>query len=87
MVQCLRIHLPMQGTQVLSAQGTKIPWAVGQLSPLAVTTDPTCQNWRVHVMQTVEPTHSGVHTSQLERSLRARTERPCATAKDPTCLN
>ena len=45
MVQWLRIHLPVQGTRVLSlvTRGTKIPHATERLSPHAATKTPGSQ--------------------------------------------
>ena len=57
---------------LISRPGTKIPHAMGQLSPHAATT---------------EPTRSGAHASQLERSLCTATKSPHTTTKDPTCCN
>ena len=50
--------------------GARIPHAAGQLSPRAATIEPTC---------------SGAHEPQLERSPRAATKSPHTTTKDPTC--
>ena len=50
------------------AWGTKIPHAVGQLSPCAVTTDPA---------------HSRAYMPQLERSPHPATKSLCTTIKDP----
>ena len=50
-VQRLKLHLAMQGTQVLSWSG-KIPHAAEQLSPCATTTELTLQSPRV---ATTEP--------------------------------
>ena len=46
--------------------GTKIPHAVGQLSPCTTTTEPALLNWRAHMPQTTEPTCSGARASQLQ---------------------
>ena len=43
-VQCLGIHLPLQGTQV-NPWSRKIPHAAEQLSPCAATTEPMCHNY------------------------------------------
>ena len=67
--------------------GTKIPHAVGQLSPHPTATELVHLNERARVPQTTEPTCSGARTPQLERS-PAPQRRTCAPAtKDPTCLN
>ena len=44
-------NLPSNAGDVSSipGQGTKIPHAVGQLSPC--TLEPACHDWRVHVLQ------------------------------------
>ena len=66
-VQGLRIRLPMQGMWVRPPAGeTKIPYVTGQLSLPAATT---------------EPTQSGAHVSQLERSLWPTTKSPNAATK------
>ena len=83
-------------------QGTKIPRAVGQLSPCATTTElvrlkeracapqttePTSPG--AHVPQPTEPTRSGACTSQLERENRHATtrEKPAHHNEEPACLN
>ena len=71
----------------IPGQGTKIPHATGQLSPRATTTEPVHYNWRARVPQTTEPTCSGAHVPQLERSLCAATKSPRAAMKDPACCN
>ena len=53
-------------TGLIPGQGTKIPHAVGQLSPCATTTELARLNWRASVPLTTEPTHSGTHTPQLQ---------------------
>ena len=60
------------GAGSIPGQGTKIPHAMGQLSPRAATTEPTC---------------SGAHAPQLERSLRVATKSPHTTTKEPACHN
>ena len=47
---------------LIPGRGTKIPHAVGQLSPRATTTEPTC---------------SGAHAPQLESLCAATTEPVC----------
>ena len=56
----------------IPGRGTKIPRAVGQLSPCTTTT---------------EPAHSGAHAPQLERSLCTATKSPVPATKDPACRN
>ena len=62
---------------LILGRGTKIPHAVGQLSPRATAT---------------EPTHSGAHVLQRRAlklwSLRARTrEKPVRHKEEPACRN
>ena len=71
----------------IPGQETKIPHATGQLSPRVTTTELERLNERARVPQTTESTLSGAPVPQLERSLSAATKRPCATMKDPACLN
>ena len=68
---------------------TKIPHAAGQLIPRVTTTEVVCLNVRARVLQTIEPTHPGACTPQLEReNLDATTrEKPARCNKEPTCLN
>ena len=66
---------------LIPGRGTKIPHAMGQLSPHATTTKAACLTERHRVPQTTEPTHSGVHMPQLERSPRAAMKIPGATTK------
>ena len=54
-------------------QGTKIPHAMGQLSPCATTAE---LNERAHVPQTTELTPSGARAPQLEK------ENPHATTRE-----
>ena len=77
-VQWLRIRLQMQGTRVRSLVGelrSHMPWSnywacVPQLESLhAATTEPTC---------------SGAHTLQLERSPHTTTKSPHATTNIPS---
>ena len=79
----------------ISGQGTKIPHATGQLSLhtpqllslCASTREPSCLNYRAHMLwtphtTTKEPTHPGAHTPQLER------ENPHSTTREkPMCHN
>ena len=76
----------------LPGQGTKIPYAAGQLSPCATTTELARFNERALVVQTTELTQSGAHVPQLqrgkkphmpqlERSPHAEMKSPCATTK------
>ena len=53
----------------IPGHGTKIPRAVGQLSPRATTTELGRLNDRACVLQTTEPTCSGACMPQLERNL------------------
>ena len=66
--------------------GTKIPHAVGQLSPRATTTELMHLNERTRVLQTTEPTHAGARVPQLEREDPHATtrEKPAQLNKDPT---
>ena len=84
-------------TGSISGWGTKIPHAVGQLSPRATTTELARLNARARVPQTTEPTCSGALAPQLEREnphattrekpvqqqkiLHATVKTPCATTK------
>ena len=74
-------------TDSIPGQGTKIPHAVGQLSPCTATIELACLNERARVLQTTEPMRSGAHTPQLERSPSTATKRPRTVTKDPTSLN
>ena len=47
-------------------RGTKIPHAVGQLSPRVTTTELTLLNKRAHMPQTTEPMCSGARAPQLQ---------------------
>ena len=58
-------------TGSISGRGTKIPHAMGQLSPRATTTELVHLNERSRVPQTTEPMRPGARTTQLER------ENPC----------
>ena len=71
----------MQGTRVRSL-GTKIPHAVGQLSPCARTTELAHLNQRARVPQTTEPMDSGASTPQLERK-----NPPAITREKPESCN
>ena len=60
----------------IPSQWTKVPHAVGQLTPRATTTELVHLNERARVLKTTEPTCSGArtaHVPQLERSPRATT--------------
>ena len=57
----------------IPGQGTKIPHAVGQLSPCATTTEPTHPGACMPQLEKRKP--------QLERSPHASTKIPCATTK------
>ena len=79
-VQWLRIHLPVQGMWVwsLPGWGTKIPHAVGQLSPHTTTTELACSRAGAPQLEslyasTTEPTRSGARTPQWKT--------PCAATK------
>ena len=63
-------------TGLIPGQGTKIPHAMGQLSPHATTIELASLNERAGVLQTTEPTHPGARTPQLER------ENPQATTRE-----
>ena len=56
-------------------RGTKIPHAMGQLSPHTTTTEPPHLNETACVPQTTEPMHPGVHVPQLEREIPHATTR------------
>ena len=60
-------------TGSIPGQGTKIPHAVGQLSPCATTTELMRLNERACVLQITEPMRPGAHAPQLERSPWATT--------------
>ena len=49
----------------IPGQRTKIPRAMGPLSPRATTAELSSLSGRAHVLQTTEPTHSGAHMPQL----------------------
>ena len=55
-------------------RGTKVPHAVGQLSPRATNSEPMHLNQRASEPRGAEPTGCGAHEPQLERSLQAETE-------------
>ena len=63
---------------LIPGQGTKIPCAVGRLSPCATTTELMHLNERARVPQTTEPMLSGACTPQ---------QSVCATLKVPARLN
>ena len=69
----------------IPGQGTKIPYAMGQLSPHATTTELGRLNKRARVPQTTEATSPGACAPQLER------ENPHTTTGEkptpPTRLN
>ena len=73
-------NLPYNAGDLGSILGreTKIPHAVGQLSPHATTTELVRLNERARMPQTSEPTHSGACVPQLERenSLATTREKP-----------
>ena len=50
----------------IPGRGTKIPHAVGQLSPRTKSTELARLNERACVPQTTEPMHSGAHAPQLQ---------------------
>ena len=52
---------------LIPGRGTKIPHAVGQLSPRTTTTEFASLNERARVLQTTEPTCPGASVPQLER--------------------
>ena len=62
----------------LPGRGTKIPHAMGQLSPRATATELAHLKERAHVLQTTEPRRPGARAPQLEReNLHATTrEKP-----------
>ena len=61
-------NLPSNAGDVgsIPGQGTKIPYAAGQLSLRATTTELGCLT-RARVPQTTEPMCSGTRTPQLEK--------------------
>ena len=59
----------------IPGQGTKIPHAVGQLSPHATIIELARLNQRACVPQTTQPTHSGARAPQLERKNTRATTR------------
>ena len=73
----------------IPGRGTKIPHALGQLSPHATTTELARLSKRDCVPQTAEPTRSGARAPQLEREpCMSQLERSLSAAtKDPTCCN
>ena len=56
----------------IPGRGTKIPNAMGQLSPRATTIELLRLNKRARVSQTTEPTHPGACAPQLEKRKPAR---------------
>ena len=66
-------NLPSNAGDVglIPGEGTKVPHAMGQLSPCTTPTELVCPSERAHVPQTTESMHSGVCVPQLERSLHA----------------
>ena len=56
LVQWLRIHLAMQGTQVPSLV-QEDPTCVGQLSLSTITTEPESCNYGAHMPQLLKPVH------------------------------
>ena len=58
----------------IPGQGTKIPHAMGQLSPQATIREPACHNYRAHTLWSW-------HAPQLERSPHAETRSPSAATK------
>ena len=73
----------------IPGQGTKIPHAVGPLSPCTTTIELVRLNERAHVQQTAEPMRSGALVPQLEReNLHATTrEKPARQNESPVCRN
>ena len=66
LVQCLRIHLPMQGTQ---AQSLTTPHATGQLNPPAATTHVCTRRARAPSRRSPHTAKgSGPHSAQLEKA-------------------
>ena len=68
----------------IPCRGTKIPHAVGQLSPCATTTEPVCSGAHAPQLEslcavTTEPACSGAHASKLEK--------PACHNEEPTCRN
>ena len=80
--QWLRIHLPMQGTQV-EPWSRKIPHAAEQLSPRATTTEPACHNyWSLSAYSPCSATREATAI----RSLRtARKTSPCLPQLEKAC--
>ena len=95
MVQWLRIRLPASAGDVgsIPGRGTKIPHAMGQLSPHAATTEPVlCRACAPRLESphaaTTEPVYPGARTTTREKPaycnekiLHAATKIPCATTK------
>ena len=52
----------------IPGRGTKIPRAAGQLSPQAATTEPTCHNYRAHVLWSLRATTREEPACRNERS-------------------
>ena len=73
---------PPSNAGLIPGRGTKIPHAMGQLSPCTATTEPVPYTARVPQLEsphaaTTEPACSGACVPQLES--------PHATMKDPVC--
>ena len=75
-------------TGSIPGRGTKIPHAVGQLSPSATTAEHMPQLESPHAT-TTEPMHSGARTPQLERENPHTTtrEKPVHCDKEPVRHN
>ena len=54
-------------TGLIPGRVTKIPHAMGQLSPCPTTTELAQLNERASMLQTTEPTCPGAHAPQLDR--------------------
>ena len=80
----------------IPGQGTKIPHAMGQLSPHVTTTElahlnwsPRAANYRAYAPWSLRATTGKERTcmSQLERSLHPTMKSPCTATIDPAYLN
>ena len=71
-------NLPLNtgDTSLIPGQGTKIPYAVGLLSPRAAITEPTGHSERAHTLWTVRAAAGEACVLLLERSLGTPQLRP-----------
>ena len=86
-MQWLRIHLPMQGTQV-QALVQEDPICCGATKPVhhnywACALEPVSHNYWAHVPQLLKPTISGAHMPQLLSPCAATTEACAPRARAP----